>query len=475
MDKNKIFQNGSCWLRTDFHLHTKADKEFNLPADYNSNEFVKDYIAKLVEKNIGIGTITNHNKFDIDEFKALRKAAQKKDIFLLPGVELSLNDGSNGIHALIVFDPDNWVDKPGKYIEQFLVSAFEGVPNRENENTRCKYNLEALLKKLDEHRVDGRDSFIIMAHIEQNNGFLKELDGGRITQLAQNELFRKTVLGFQKLRTLDNVPKIKEWYGDNPIPNFVEGSDCKSFEEIGIMGTPVDKNGVKQEKECYIKVGDFNFESIKYALKDKDHRTSNKAINLTNCFIKSVSFVGGKYGGQTISFSREMNSIIGIRGSGKSAILEVLRDVLNINYGVQAADEKYKEGLIEYTLESGGKAIVEIESQGHNYRFEKIYKQTSNLFKDDQPLSNISIDAIINKPIYFGQKDLSNSGLDFEADLVKRLTGTKLDSIRSEIKEKEKDVRFIISKINKIKDLEQEKEEAESREKDIKHKLVHCP
>jgi hypothetical protein len=24
------FQNGSSWMRADFHLHTKADKEFNV-------------------------------------------------------------------------------------------------------------------------------------------------------------------------------------------------------------------------------------------------------------------------------------------------------------------------------------------------------------------------------------------------------------------------------------------------------------
>ena len=28
MDMNTLFQNGARWLRADFHLHTKADKEF---------------------------------------------------------------------------------------------------------------------------------------------------------------------------------------------------------------------------------------------------------------------------------------------------------------------------------------------------------------------------------------------------------------------------------------------------------------
>lgn len=78
-----------------------------------------------------------------------------------------------------------------------MTSAFEGIANRENENTRCNYNLTETLKRLNEHRINGRNSFIVMAHVEQNSGFLKELDGGRIQQFADNEIFRSFVLGFQ--------------------------------------------------------------------------------------------------------------------------------------------------------------------------------------------------------------------------------------------------------------------------------------
>ena len=62
-------------------------------------------------KQVGIGlrVITNHNKFDRDEYKALKREANKEGICILPGVELSVNDGANGIHTLIVFDPDEWL------------------------------------------------------------------------------------------------------------------------------------------------------------------------------------------------------------------------------------------------------------------------------------------------------------------------------------------------------------------------------
>jgi len=78
-----IFKNGSCWLRADFHLHTKADSEFNYKD--NTTEFVSKYIEQLKSQKIQIGVITNHNKFELSEFKALRKEAKKEEIFLLPG------------------------------------------------------------------------------------------------------------------------------------------------------------------------------------------------------------------------------------------------------------------------------------------------------------------------------------------------------------------------------------------------------
>jgi hypothetical protein len=58
-------------LRADFHLHTKVDKEFV----YSSaeNNFVNDYVNKLIEQKVQIGIITNHNKIE------KRKTTEKLD------------------------------------------------------------------------------------------------------------------------------------------------------------------------------------------------------------------------------------------------------------------------------------------------------------------------------------------------------------------------------------------------------------
>jgi hypothetical protein len=48
-----------------------------------------------------------------------------------------------------------------------------------------------------------RNFFVVMAHVEQNSGLLKEFDGGRIIDLGSDPLFPKTVIGFQKMKTND--------------------------------------------------------------------------------------------------------------------------------------------------------------------------------------------------------------------------------------------------------------------------------
>lgn len=79
-----MFLNGCELVRADFHLHTRKDKEFKYTGE--DNAFVASYVNALEQQNIRIGVITNHNKFDLQEYNALRKEAAKKGIFILPAL-----------------------------------------------------------------------------------------------------------------------------------------------------------------------------------------------------------------------------------------------------------------------------------------------------------------------------------------------------------------------------------------------------
>ena len=201
-----MFESGLTYVKTDFHLHTHKDKEFKYSGEQNS--FVKDYIMALKQAGIGVGIITNHNKFDKDEYSALRRAAKKEDIFILPGVELTVKEGANGVHTLIVFNPAEWLANGENHIQTFLTSAFATISNPENSNTKCTYDLRNTIEALDKY---GRDYFIVFAHVDQNSGLFSECSGGLLKSLSEINGFRKRVLGLQKATNRDNINQFKTW------------------------------------------------------------------------------------------------------------------------------------------------------------------------------------------------------------------------------------------------------------------------
>ena len=324
-----LFKHGLTWVRADFHMHTLVDKEFSYSGD--PNYFVSEYVAALNKAGIRVAVITNHNKFDRDDFKVLAKAAKKEELFLLPGLELSVKDGSNGIHVLVVFSDDWIVNKENtNYIQSFLNVTFAGLANFENENGRSNHDLNETIRELDKF---SRDYFFVCAHVEANNGLWGGLSGGRITELGKTDLFRQRCAGFQKVTTHDQRTNVKSWLGDW-YPAEVEGCDCKSIADIG------------KGKQTYIKIGAFTFEAVKFALLDYPNRVATALPKQEQSCVKSVAFEGDKLDGRVIDFSSELNTFIGIRGSGKSTILEAMRYALDIPFGKNAADRPKNEELL---------------------------------------------------------------------------------------------------------------------------------
>ncbi|MCZ2458986.1 MAG: hypothetical protein LC128_05105 [Chitinophagales bacterium] len=453
-ETKNIFENGATWLRGDFHLHTKADKEFDYKG--NENDFCRLYVEQLKLQNINVGLITNHNKFDKNEFVALRKKALKEGIGLFAGIEFSLKEG---IHILIAFD-DKWYQGETDNISKFLENAFYGIlnydkPNYPNSNFNLKETVEALDKI-------GHDYFIILAHVDDTNGLFTELRGRTQEDFVRQEAFSK-VLAVQKSANLENYNKLCQWLNRKSKIACVEGSD-NAHGGIDAIG---------KGKITYLKIGDFNFEALTYALSDSEYRVKPKEKPETkNSFIKSIAFEGGLLDETKIDFSPELNNLIGIRGSGKSSVLEILRYTLGIPLSPIAVDPKYKEGLIENVLRSGGKSIVTVVNRHkEEYRIEKIYGQKEDIYKEGILQTGISIDAIFDYPVYFGQKDLSNKDADFEADLIQRLIGTRLKGVQNKIEQKKREVENIISEIKKLRNLKELKKETDTLIQNAKHQL----
>jgi chromosome segregation protein len=459
---SRPFPRGSEWVRVDFHLHTKADKEFRFdgePDYYNSK-----YVDALEAVDVRLGVVTNHNKFDFEEFKSLRATARKKNIALLPGVELSLNDGHAGIHVLVVFS-DAWTDSGKDYINSFIANMFPGKTKDEyeHENGCSEKTLLQTIEMLD--GLSRGDYFLIFAHVEDSKGLWKELGMGKLKtwQEKRYDALRSRTLGFQKVRSYNKLEEagkpcrskaknaLGAWY-----PAEVEGSDPKSIDAIG-KGRP-----------CYLKLGDLSFESVKFALFDHEHRVAaqlpepRKAVQL-----REVRFDGGALDGVVIPLSPSLNCLIGPRGNGKSAVIECVRHALGFDAG---ADERYKSGLVERMLSPAGKVIIDaVDEFDQKVRVERERSGHAAVYLDGT-YRDISPGSILKDILYFGQKDLSTRSEEFDESFLDKLLADRIDpkaqeeaALMEEVRQAARQLRETLETSEKVKALQKEKNELEAQ------------
>lgn len=450
-------------MRADFHLHTLRDpgasrKPFrdeyrgvNGHGHEKANSFPKDWISRLKEEQIRVAVVTNHNHFDRDEYKTLRQLGAKEGILVLPGVELGVKDGGGGIHTLIVFNPDGWVDNPENddRINRFLSSQFQSPPD---EGARSKDDFCHCLELLDGVK---EDYFVVFAHVQNDNGLFQELQGDNFAHMVEvcGKRWSERVLGLQYVKQPDVVKR--RWPKSKPLPAFVEGSDPKSIAEVG--------NG---DRKCYLKIGEPSFEAVKFALFDHEYRVHPELPEPRQAvLLRQVRFDGGALDGLSVPLSRSLNCLIGPRGNGKSAVIECLRHALGFDEG---ADGQYKSGLIERMLSPAGKVVVEaVDGFGQEVRVERERTGQPSVYLDGQ-YRDISPESVLKDILYFGQKDLSARSESFDESFLDKLLAARLDPKPQEeaaliegVRQAAKQLKETLEATEKIAALEKEKNELE--------------
>jgi ABC-type Mn2+/Zn2+ transport system ATPase subunit len=468
MAENTGFPDGSKYLKADLHLHTKSDKEFKCTILDDVN-FAEQYVNELKKKGIKIGAITNHNKFEHDEFQLLNKVAIKEDIFLLPGIELSVNDGKRGIHALIIFAPEDGEKDSNdtSMIETFLTFAFGINPRFDNDNNpvHCNLNLDATIEKLDELKCH---YFIILAHTNTNCGFFKELKGGRIMYFLKKGHFRKQIVACQNTNESTRSTFLKSWVKDvatetgkdeiSFIPAFILASDPKKIEEVGA-------------RYSNIKIGDYSFDAVKFSLMNPELRIRDEIPQIDYPYIKKLHVKTDKAMSEIdIYLNPDMNNLIGIRGSGKSAFLEAIRYVLERDAVV---DSDYKNNLMEYAIGSGGKIILEIVASGQEYRIERITGERPKVYRDDEYIPDLHPSAMF-PVIYYGQKDIQEHSMnpELQIELIDQFIGEKRLTIHEQIREKEDELKDIIKKSHDLMEKIKKTDEYKAKKASLEDKIA---
>ncbi len=331
---------GTRWYKCDLHLHTLASKCFE-DDDYSPEAFIDAVSAK----GLDCIAITDHNTGK--SIDAIKDAARDKNITVFPGVEITCTDAK--VHILVLFNPE----KTTQDVEDFLISLGLDRQKFGAQNAHIDKTITKIMEI-----IERNEAIAIPAHIDEYNGLSsiadavkQELFGNGLissVQIVHSRLMKESLSGEEETELIDYL---NEYYGKTEIGfrDLNTWRSCskyiKSIAQLTFSDNPKETKSSKHglwgvgNKYTWIKMGKSpDLDSLKQAFLVPDLRVRNmfscqyKPYQEPKTWIESISindtYITECGKGFSLSFSPQMNTIIGGRGSGKSSILRFIRGIL---------------------------------------------------------------------------------------------------------------------------------------------------
>lgn len=330
-------------------------------------QWASQFVDACLAKGIEVVAITDHHEMVIiaDVLEEVRN--RKCDLWVIPGMELTLQ---GGCQCLILFDQDLpetwWLQAQGCL--GINHAALDKMASRGAAVTQLPYSYIEIPKRLDPiSELRGR--YIVLPNVSE---------GGRFTVVTNGEHknFREMpyVGGYvdagQTLATMRPRHRARLSGSDAnwghrfiyPLPT----SDCR---EAGFakLGT----------NNAWIKLSDPTAESIRQAFLAWQSRFAAEVPSYAGLIIKTIEIRGANPLADTVlTLSPEFNAFIGGRGSGKSTVLEYLAFGLGRSC-YDLADKPYSglERLASLTkdtvISEGGEVSVTISQDGAEFQISR--------------------------------------------------------------------------------------------------------
>lgn len=310
----------SDWFKVDLHIHTDFSKKTKTN-DYQGNFDISVIKSKLIENDVKLFSLTDHNIINTDAYKNYYNAYQVGDPKLLIGCEFDIEVPESGknitYHSVIVFENDSVgdVDLISKKIED-LFTLKSLIP------TDRKIIIDDL------YDLFSGFNFFFIPHAGNTKSIIDPYKGYDLKLCQQMVLLMPSA--FEKVKESvrqtynDGFDKLKEYdfqkRGDIPYINFSDNHNCNKY-------PCTNKDGDAHEFYC-IK-GQPTFESIRFAFIDPISRIKKydevEVLKRFDNFLHSIVLQNNSFiENSTLFFSPNLNVIIGGRSSGKSLLFNIL-------------------------------------------------------------------------------------------------------------------------------------------------------
>ena len=307
IEEINLQEDGAKFRRCDLHIHSMSGS-YDVT---DSSMTPQNIVDSAIEDKLEIIAITDHNS--IDNVEQALEYAQGKNIYVVPGIELTTLQG----HLLLYFET-----------YQNLESFF-GKINLSDDKKHCKETIPQCLEIAENFEGVG-----IAAHIDTEAGF--ELIQSGYSPHKADILKSKNLLALE-ISGIDNL----DWYTNRDSSNdrrrlLSERNNKNGFNQNQELAkvlfsdshtlSGLGKNAKGDNKVTRFKMDSLKFHSLKIALMDSTARVRlEDLIPVTFPYFKGIRYEGGFLNGQVIKFNRNLTCIIGGRGTGKSTALESVR------------------------------------------------------------------------------------------------------------------------------------------------------
>jgi len=355
----------SDWQKIDLHIHTDWSRKTK-ENDYNGAFSVTRLKEKMIENEVRIFSLTDHNIINIDAYKEYYSSYNEEtDPLLLLGVELDIKvdtptRGVRTYHSLIIF---NYSDSSNaQVIYDKLEKRYEekGLADKER-----KLDIDDVIALFPE------DDFFFIPHAGSTKSIL---DGYKENMQDAQKMVLLMPSAFEKVKEQarqkynEGFDRIldPEFQQRNDIP-YINFSDNHNIEQY-----PLKNNGGAESTEhqfYYIK-GGKSFETLRLAFIDPESRI--KSTELINNIKPNFNYIEklkitnvDTIDDCELEFSPHLNVLIGGRSSGKSLMMSILGDKID---SVNVDKARY------------GISYEEIEIQS---KYDLLYKSSASITKDE--------------------------------------------------------------------------------------------
>lgn len=365
LQKLAISSSGNQYWRVDLHTHTPASKGDHQWKDRITSN---DIVAAYAKKGISLIAVTDHSTgaWVDDMKKAGKKYAERHEtqFCVLPGVELNVG----GVHVQAIF-PDNVTTKG---IALFLGKLDLVDDDFGKEGTLVDKTLSEVASIV--HQKGG---ILIGSHCNSKNGVVDGLKG----KTRQNAIEAIDFLEINANQGRERVEKTASYvhnnlgYKNKPI---VYSSDSHGPDDLVSNVT-----FIKMDSPC--------FEGLRQLIHEPYLRSPGRDIRIEKVNrVLGIVVDGGIYQRAAVSFNEDLNVIIGGRGAGKSALIDLLHFTLGIQSVTTEFQEYVNQRLVEF-LKEGDEVRVYIEVGDAKYCVQR--RMESVIFRD-------SVELLLEPEIY---------------------------------------------------------------------------